>query len=197
VFTTHTAVDAGFDRFAPDLIRQYLPRYAQDELRIPLQDLVALGRVNREDQAEPFNMAHLAIRGSGSQMRWAACTGRSAGGSLDLCFRDSRKLKCRSAMSRTGFTCQCGIRRERTNYGRSSAAKGRGAVLLALRRKSSAQLTTCDSGKCALRVDGRWSSMPGAPRGRIRRLVRTSTGTGRRPQRRYFDAWVCSPVCHV
>src|SRR5436309_1102906 len=34
VFTTHTAVDAGFDRFAPDLIRQFLSGYAQHELRI-------------------------------------------------------------------------------------------------------------------------------------------------------------------
>ncbi len=65
IFTTHTAVDAGFDRFAPDLIRQYLSRYAHDELRISLRDLLALGRVNQGD-AEPFNMAYLAIRGSGS-----------------------------------------------------------------------------------------------------------------------------------
>ena len=30
VFTTHTAVDAGFDRFSPELIRQYLSGYAQE-----------------------------------------------------------------------------------------------------------------------------------------------------------------------
>jgi starch phosphorylase len=66
VFTTHTAVEAGFDRFAPDLIRQYLSWYAQDELRISLHDLLALGRVNPWNDAEPFNMAYLAIRGSGS-----------------------------------------------------------------------------------------------------------------------------------
>ena len=30
IFTTHTAVDAGFDRFSPELIKQYLSRYAQD-----------------------------------------------------------------------------------------------------------------------------------------------------------------------
>jgi starch phosphorylase len=66
IFTTHTAVDAGFDRFAPDLIRQHMSRYAQDLLRISVLDLLALGRVNRGDDAEPFNMAYLAIRGSGS-----------------------------------------------------------------------------------------------------------------------------------
>ncbi len=66
IFTTHTAVDAGFDRFAPDLISQYMSRYAQDALGISLRDLLALGRVNPGDDAEPFNMAYLAIRGSGS-----------------------------------------------------------------------------------------------------------------------------------
>ena len=29
VFTTHTAVDAGFDRFSPELMRQYLSHYPQ------------------------------------------------------------------------------------------------------------------------------------------------------------------------
>jgi len=66
IFTTHTAVDAGFDRFAPELVRQYMSRYAEDVLRISAPDLLALGRANPEDDAEPFNMAYLAIRGSGS-----------------------------------------------------------------------------------------------------------------------------------
>src|ERR1044071_420697 len=66
IFTTHTAVDAGFDRFAPELVRQYMSRYAEDVLHISAPDLLALGRANPEDGAEPFNMAYLAIRGSGS-----------------------------------------------------------------------------------------------------------------------------------
>jgi len=65
LFTTHTAVAAGFDRFAPALIEQYLARYAKQRLGIALQDLLALGRQNPADAAEPFNMAYLAIRGSG------------------------------------------------------------------------------------------------------------------------------------
>lgn len=66
LFTTHTAVAAGFDRFDPALISQYLGRYAQDNLGIPLHDLLALGRQNPDDVAEPFNMAYLALRGSGA-----------------------------------------------------------------------------------------------------------------------------------
>jgi starch phosphorylase len=64
LFTTHTAVAAGFDRFAPDLIEQYLRLYAEEKLGITLHDLLALGRQNPDDSSEPFNMAYLAIRGS-------------------------------------------------------------------------------------------------------------------------------------
>ena len=66
LFTTHTAVAAGFDRFSPALMEQYLGRYAEKKLGIPLEDLLALGRENPADSSEPFNMAYLAIRGSGS-----------------------------------------------------------------------------------------------------------------------------------
>ena len=65
LFTTHTAVPAGFDRFAPALIEQYLGAYAQ-RLGITIRELLALGRLNPNDPAESFNMAYLAIRGSGA-----------------------------------------------------------------------------------------------------------------------------------
>ncbi len=66
LFTTHTAVAAGFDRFAPSLIEQYLGGYAEQKLGISLHDVLALGRQNPNDSSEPFNMAYLAIRGSGA-----------------------------------------------------------------------------------------------------------------------------------
>jgi len=66
LFTTHTAVAAGFDRFAPTLIEQYLGGYAEQQLGIALHDLLALGRQNPTDSSESFNMAYLAIRGSGA-----------------------------------------------------------------------------------------------------------------------------------
>ncbi len=66
LFTTHTAVAAGFDRFTPALIEQYLGRYATQKLGISLHDLLALGRQNPDDTSENFNMAYLAIRGSGA-----------------------------------------------------------------------------------------------------------------------------------
>ena len=66
IFTTHTPVAAGFDRFSPALIEQYLSWYAQERLGISIFDLLALGRENPDDLTEPFNMAYLAIRGSGA-----------------------------------------------------------------------------------------------------------------------------------
>jgi starch phosphorylase len=66
LFTTHTAVAAGFDRYPPALIEQYLGHYASEKLGISLRDLLALGRENPNDETESFNMAYLAIRGSGS-----------------------------------------------------------------------------------------------------------------------------------
>jgi starch phosphorylase len=58
-------VPAGFDCFAPALIEQYLGKYA-GKLGITLHDLLALGRQNPDDPSESFNMAYLAIRGSGA-----------------------------------------------------------------------------------------------------------------------------------
>jgi len=66
LFTTHTPVEAGFDRFAPELMKQYLGKYSEHELRIGFDELMALGRKNRFDNSEPFNMAYLAVHGSGA-----------------------------------------------------------------------------------------------------------------------------------
>jgi starch phosphorylase len=63
IFTTHTAVPAGFDRFDPALVERYLAHYAADSLHIPLRQLLALGRADAGNEAEAFNMAYLAVRG--------------------------------------------------------------------------------------------------------------------------------------
>jgi starch phosphorylase len=66
LFTTHTPVAAGFDRFAPELMEKYFKPYAEQQLGISYHDLLALGRHDPNDSSEPFNMAFLAIRGSGA-----------------------------------------------------------------------------------------------------------------------------------
>jgi starch phosphorylase len=64
IFTTHTPVEAGFDRFSPAIMERYLGTYAE-RLGIGLDGLLTLGRLDPKNAAEPFNMAYLAIRGSG------------------------------------------------------------------------------------------------------------------------------------
>jgi starch phosphorylase len=66
LFTTHTPVESGFDRFSPDLARSYLGAYARDELGIAFEQLMAMGRPPSADDREPLNMAWLAVRGSGA-----------------------------------------------------------------------------------------------------------------------------------
>ncbi|HEB86312.1 MAG TPA: alpha-glucan family phosphorylase [Gammaproteobacteria bacterium] len=65
LFTTHTPVEAGFDRFAPALLKQYMADYAQD-LGIPSEQLLALGQSPSDGKQEAFSMALLAMRGSGA-----------------------------------------------------------------------------------------------------------------------------------
>jgi starch phosphorylase len=63
VFTTHTPVEAGFDRFSPSLVWQYLQNYVT-QLGIGFDDFMSLGRKNAGDSSEPLNMAYVAVRGS-------------------------------------------------------------------------------------------------------------------------------------
>jgi starch phosphorylase len=65
LFTTHTAVAAGFDRFPPELVGHHLKALAY-ELGIGMDQFLAMGRENPNDPTEPFNMAYLALRGSGA-----------------------------------------------------------------------------------------------------------------------------------
>jgi starch phosphorylase len=64
LFTTHTPVEAGFDRFPVDLMRPHFENYCATRLKISFDELMALGRRDPGDGGEPFNMAYLAMRGS-------------------------------------------------------------------------------------------------------------------------------------
>ena len=63
VFTTHTPVAAGFDRFDPWLVDKYFREYA-GRLGLTVEQFLAYGRQAPSDPGEPFNMAHLAARHS-------------------------------------------------------------------------------------------------------------------------------------
>ncbi|RMH28701.1 MAG: glycosyltransferase family 1 protein [Planctomycetota bacterium] len=63
VFTTHTPVPAGIDRFAPDLVERHLSPMLP-ELGLSMDGLLALGRENPADEHEFFSMAVLALKTS-------------------------------------------------------------------------------------------------------------------------------------
>ena len=63
IFTTHTAVEAAFDRFDNALATRYLKVYAQ-EIGVDVETLLAYGRPHRQP-GEAFTMPYLAIRGCG------------------------------------------------------------------------------------------------------------------------------------
>lgn len=62
VFTTHTPVPAGIDRFEPELAREYLETWA-DRWNVDVDDLLALGRDDGDDPPA-FNMAALCLTSS-------------------------------------------------------------------------------------------------------------------------------------
>jgi starch phosphorylase len=61
LFTTHTPVPAGFDRFDPQVMARYFGAFAE-RLGIPFERLLSYGRQNPADPNESFNMAFLAAR---------------------------------------------------------------------------------------------------------------------------------------
>ena len=63
VFTTHTPVSAGHDRFLPDMVEEYLGVF-REKLGLSHNDFMALGRVNPGDSSEPFCTTVLALKNS-------------------------------------------------------------------------------------------------------------------------------------
>lgn len=63
LFTTHTPVEAGHDRFTAELIN-YAGNKFLSNLGLGLQEFMGLGRVRPSDASEPFCMTVLALRGS-------------------------------------------------------------------------------------------------------------------------------------
>lgn len=63
VFTTHTPVEAGHDRFSAELM-DYALQHFRTHSRVPFADLLKLGRVNPTNEREPFCMTVLALKAS-------------------------------------------------------------------------------------------------------------------------------------
>ena len=61
LFTTHTPVEAGHDRFRPELMTYAMQRYLAS-LPVTFNGIVNLGRVKADDASEPFCMTVLALK---------------------------------------------------------------------------------------------------------------------------------------
>jgi starch phosphorylase len=61
IFTTHTPVPAGIDRFPADLIDKYFSGWAH-ECCVDINELMALGHAPGEPHNAPFNMAVMGLR---------------------------------------------------------------------------------------------------------------------------------------
>ena len=61
LFTTHTPVEAGHDRFSPELMEYAMHRYCA-QLGLPWTEVLGLGRVNPANGGEPFCMTVLALK---------------------------------------------------------------------------------------------------------------------------------------
>jgi starch phosphorylase len=61
VFTTHTPVDAGHDRFPPELAAEHL-RFLAEGMKLPLEEVMGLGRVHPHDLGSPFLPTVLALK---------------------------------------------------------------------------------------------------------------------------------------
>jgi glycogen phosphorylase len=162
IFTTHTAVDAGFDRFAPDLIRKYMSQYAQDVLRISLPDLLALGRVNPGDHAEPFNMAYLAIRGSGSANAVSRLHGHVSRRLFQSLFPRFPEKEVPIGYVTNGIHVPTWDSAEADQLWTELCGKESGEATSGVPQRIFMRLTMCGSGACANQADIPWSNMPGS-----------------------------------
>ena len=75
VFTTHTPVPAGHDRFSPDLVEEHLGP-AREALGLSRDAFLALGRVNPHNPDEEFCMTVLALKTSHRANAVSALHGR-------------------------------------------------------------------------------------------------------------------------
>ena len=126
VFTTHTPVEAAFDRFDPALVIKYTEPFVRETGLAPEQFL-ALGRKDPGDSSEPFNMAYLAMRGCCHANGVARLHGRVSRTLFHVLFPGWPERRSPSDTSPMACTCRPGIRNRPTSCGgRPTAPTGRG-----------------------------------------------------------------------
>jgi starch phosphorylase len=77
IFTTHTPVPAGIDRFPRELMERYFSGWA-DEVGVSIDTLMDLGHFPGEGKDEPFNMAVMGLRLAGQSNGVAKLHGQTS-----------------------------------------------------------------------------------------------------------------------
>jgi starch phosphorylase len=90
VFTTHTPVPAGHDRFPADLIEEHLGP-ARDALGLSREAFLGLGRVDPHNHGEDFCMTVLALKASHRANAVSALHGRVSRGMWNALYPASRE----------------------------------------------------------------------------------------------------------
>lgn len=73
VFTTHTPVPAGIDKFVPELVDQYFGSW-YGRLGVSREQFLALGRENPGNNGEQFSMAILPSDSPARRTGYLGCT---------------------------------------------------------------------------------------------------------------------------
>ena len=77
IFTTHTPVPAGIDRFSRETMERYFSAWA-DECEIDIDTLMSLGHFPGDSPDDPFNMAVMGLRLAGKSNGVARLHGRTS-----------------------------------------------------------------------------------------------------------------------
>ncbi len=111
VFTTHTPVPAGIDRFPDELVQRYFSDDSAGGLLpgVPLERVLSFGAEGDGDEGDEtesrkFNMAHMGCAWRSAPTGCHSCTAVSAAPCSTNCGRDSMPPMCRSARSPTVCT---------------------------------------------------------------------------------------------
>ena len=121
VFTTHTPVPAGIDRFPRELVEQYFGGATARPPACPVEQILALGTEDYEGgDPRVFNMAVMGFRlVAARQRRLAAARPRQPRACSTACGRPSTRPRCRSARSPTACTRPTWVAREIVRAGRA------------------------------------------------------------------------------
>ena len=107
IFTTHTPVDAGHDRFGKDLMA-YGMRKLVSELKISLDDLMALGRINPKNDQETFCMTVIGLKLSRAANGVSQLHGEVSRAMWQPLWPNLPWTRFRSDTSPTAFICSAG-----------------------------------------------------------------------------------------